>query len=80
MIPCPRYLFKTINSLVKFADIMWMITINKALWLGHIDSLSKSTLEEGVVDIKLAERPTSITARLRTMRMVVGLTTGLKVS
>lgn len=51
--------------------------INKALRLLNIHIFSKSTLEKGIIDTNWR---IGSTARVRTMWMVVGFTTGLKVS
>ena len=54
MIPCSRCFFEAIDCLLKFADIGWMILINKTLWLLNVGSLGEMALKKGVVNIKLA--------------------------
>ena len=54
MIPSSRCLLEAIGCLSKFADIGWMILINKTWWLLHVNILGEVSEEKCIVDIKLS--------------------------
>jgi hypothetical protein len=56
--PGLRSLFETIDSLVKLTDMGRMLRINKTRRLSHENRLLKKAIQEGILDIKLLERPT----------------------
>lgn len=70
-------LLETIDRFANFAHIIRIITINKSQWLNHENIFKQVTLKKNIINIKLTNKPTTI---LRTRRIVVGLTTRLKVS
>ena len=44
-------LFEAINGFTQFANMVRIVTINKALWLLHEHILRKSILEKDIVNI-----------------------------
>jgi hypothetical protein len=50
-------LLETVEGLVKTADIIRAAGINKPWGLLTVDNFIKSTVEEGILDIKLANSP-----------------------
>jgi hypothetical protein len=52
-IPSPGSLFQTIESFVKLANIPWMRSIMKTMWLLHVDLLFQNTMQECVLHIQL---------------------------
>jgi hypothetical protein len=50
-------LLETVERLVKMADVIRAAGINKPWGLLIVDNFIKSTVEEGILDIKLANRP-----------------------
>ena len=59
MVPSTRGLFEAVYSFAEFADMMRLVAVNKALWLGHKDVLGDRALEKCIVDIKLTYGPTT---------------------
>jgi hypothetical protein len=74
--PGTRCLLETIESLDHTTQMLWLRRINKPRWLTHVHLLLKNNMEESILNIELA----FVTASERSKRIVVGLTTGLKVS
>jgi hypothetical protein len=57
VVPHTRSLLETVEGLVKMADVIRAAGINKPWGLLIVDNFIKSTVEEGILDIKLANRP-----------------------
>lgn len=55
--PNPRRLFETIESLMKFTNIIGASRINEALWLFHIDNFTEISMKECIIDVKLTKCP-----------------------
>lgn len=49
-------LFKIIQRLLQFTQMMRESIVNKPLWLCHVDILLKNVMQEGISDIKLMKR------------------------
>lgn len=56
MNPCPVSLLEPIKRLVELSHLVGT-TLNKALRLSHEDFFSQITTQEGIIDIKLLEKP-----------------------
>lgn len=54
----PKSLFKSIESLFKFAHIKRMIFINKARALSHVNNFIEMALKKGIVTIQFTKQPT----------------------
>ena len=62
-IPLAWGLFPPINYLVKFTYMGWMVRINKALGLVHIDFLKEYTMQERIVNIELTDWPSKLKSK-----------------
>jgi F0F1-type ATP synthase gamma subunit len=57
--PCTRSLLESIESLNKATKMVRTSRINKTRGLAHINLLFQNTMKEVILDIQLAERPSS---------------------
>ena len=55
--PSPRSLFKAIEGLVEFADMVGKMRINKSRGLSHIHFFFKCAMEKSMLRIKLFNNP-----------------------
>lgn len=60
--------------------MMRVSRMNKSRRLFHIDFFREVAIKESIFDIRLMYKPFLEIAMLRTVQIVAGLTTGLKVS
>jgi hypothetical protein len=79
-VPGPGSLLQSVEALVETAHKIWTSDVNKTIGLCAVNSLIQSTMEEGVLDVKLMNWPIERESNCQNFRMVAGLTTGLKVS
>jgi hypothetical protein len=78
--PCTQGLFKTMEYLGEMTHIRRIGRIIEAVRLRHVHLFLKITVKEDIVDIKFSNFPIVRYDKRKTMGMVVGLTTRLKVS
>jgi hypothetical protein len=53
-------LFKSIDGFAETTNMVKQLSINEALGLSHVDFFIKRTLKEGVINVKLCNRPTML--------------------
>ena len=76
LVPGTWSLLEAIEGLVKPTNMLRMNSVDEARWLLAVDHLLEIAVEKGILEIGQAQE----TAMLSTTRIMVGLTTGLKVS
>lgn len=58
LIPGTWHLLKSIDGFVEVANMVWVQRIEKYRKLLHKDLLTQLSMQEGIINIKLAQRPT----------------------
>lgn len=75
-----RGLFQSIEEFFEVTHVIWKGRMCKALRLDHVDSSCRKSCKKALVISSCLMHQLDDTAIESTVRMVVGLTTGLKVS
>ena len=57
MKPHSRSLFQPINNLFEFANMMWIVRMDKAWRLFYIDFLCLNAMKKNIFDIQLSNSP-----------------------
>jgi hypothetical protein len=80
VVPSPRHLLQAEEGLVEPAHQLWVSGVNEVGGLALGDFVGEGVVDEDVLNIQLVNRLSREKPKVRTVRMVAGFTTRLKVS
>ena len=78
--PCAGGLLQAIERLDELADVILAMSIDKTGRLVAVDLFVEDAIEEGILHVQLVHNQLREDAKVSTVRIVAGLTTGEKVS
>ena len=78
--PSPWRLFEAVERFLKMADVVWKGGVRETKRLATVDSLIERAMQNAFLTSSWWIGHEEETTRLRTTRIVLGLTTGEKVS